>query len=182
MKKSIIDSIKVYPIDDKIYIESWQNYLDLTHSEARKLINKIKSQLPKSNKYGSKKVQAYGRLWDSQMELDFYEYLRNKFGAEKVIIQPKFVLQESFKQDDKLVRAITYAADFEIYGLNLVYDVKGMVTQQGKMRIKMFKAKYPDLSLQLITKCPKKYQLKYGEWIEVSDLEKDRKLAKKAVK
>lgn len=172
-------------LNENIILSTWQKQTSLTTNEAKKLIADIKKLLPKQNKYRQEKVIRHGIKFDSTMEADFYDHLCDKYGKEKVIIQPKFELQSSFKQDGKLVRAITYTADFmlnldghPIFN-SIVYDVKGMLTQQGKMRIKMFQQKYPELSLQLITKCPKKYQLTYGKWIGLDDLAKERKLNKK---
>jgi hypothetical protein len=50
------------------------------------------------------------------------------------------------------------------------------------MRVKMFKARYPDLCLSLVNKCPLKYQHTYGKWIDISVLNKLRSAAKRAIK
>ena len=133
-----------------------------------------------ANKYKNKKVVYEGINFDSEMEKDFYIYLSKKHKKKYIKIQPKFELQQSFRdRENKLQRAITYTADFQID--NSVYDVKGMVTQQGKMRLKMFKFKYPDLDLKVITKAPKYYTQQTGkEWVDIYELKKIRKARKNA--
>lgn len=55
--------------------------------------------------------------------------------------QPKFTLQRRFKYHDKVVRAITYTADFSYFDLEhrkfIVEDVKGFKTQLYKLKKKM---------------------------------------------
>lgn len=132
------------------------------------------------NKYNNKKAVYDGITFDSEMEKDFYIYLLKKHKKQDIKIQPKFELQPSFRDKQlKLQRAITYTADFQVN--NSLYDVKGTVTQQGEMRLKMFKFKYPDLELKVITKAPKYYTGETGkEWIDIYELKKVRKARKNA--
>lgn len=124
-----------------------------------------------TSKYKNKKVEYEGIVFDSQMERDYYINLRKLFNKDDIKIQPKFVLQESFRdKNDKLIREISYTADFQVF--NQVYDVKGMMTQQGGMRLKMFKYKYRTLNLLAVTKAPK---WTGREWIEIDELKRLRK-------
>ena len=67
------------------------------------------------NKYKNKKVEFEGIKFDSEMEKDFYLYLLKKYKKEDIIVQPSYELLESFRdKEGKLVRAITYKADFEV--------------------------------------------------------------------
>lgn len=128
------------------------------------------------NKYKNKKVIYDGIVFDSEMEREFYTHLLSKYSKNDIKIQPVFELQPKFRDsDNKLVRAITYTADFQVG--NTVWDVKGMVTQQGEMRIKMFKFKHPGLKLEIITKAPKYMGI---EWVTIEELKKVRKERKKA--
>lgn len=123
------------------------------------------------SKYNNKKVEYEGIIFDSKLERDYYINLRRLFSKDDIKIQPKFVLQESFRdKNDKLIREISYTADFQV--LNQVYDVKGMMTQQGEMRLKMFKYKYRTLNLLVVTKAPK---WTGREWIEIDELKRLRK-------
>lgn len=129
------------------------------------------------NKYKNNKVTYEGITFDSTMERDFYIFLLQRYEKEEIIIQPKFELQEKFwDREGNTIRAITYTADFQAG--SIVYDVKGMMTQQGEMRVKMFKYKHKHLYLKVVTKAPK-YSGK--EWIEINELKKIRKERKKYV-
>ena len=123
------------------------------------------------NKYKNKKVELEGIKFDSEMEKDFYLYLLKKYKKEDIIIQPSYTLLESFRdKEDKLIRAITYKADFEVLGVS--YDVKGVVLPIFLLKEKLFKYKYHEKTLKVICKAPKYTGL---EWIELSELKKIRK-------
>lgn len=135
------------------------------------------------SKYKNKKVEIDGIKFDSKDEAQYYLYLKKQKEDGKIKdfgLQQKFELQPSFKKDGKTHRAITYTVDFAVYKWNgeVEYiDVKGMETQQGLLRKKLFDYKYPDLKLIWVAK-----SLKYSVdgWIEYSELKKKRKAAKKA--
>ena len=93
------------------------------------------------NKYKNKKVEFEGIKFDSEMEKDFYLYLLKKYKKEDIIVQPSYTLLESFRdKEDKLIRAITYKADFEVFGVS--YDVKGIVLPVFLLKEKLFKYKH----------------------------------------
>lgn len=134
------------------------------------------------NKYKNKKVEVDGVKFDSKHEAEYYLYLKKlkKEGKIKDFgLQHKFELQPSFKKYGKTHRAITYTVDFAIYHNNgeVEYiDVKGMETQQGVMRKKMFDYLF-DEKLTWVQR-----SIKYGDengWIEYEELKKKRKIAKK---
>lgn len=136
------------------------------------------------NKYRNKKIEIDGIKFDSKHEGEYYLYLKKLKNEGKIKdfgLQTKFELQPSFKKYGKTHRAITYAVDFAIYHWNgeVEYiDVKGMETQQGIMRKKIFDYKYKE-KLTWIQK-----SIKYGDeygWIEYEELKKKRKAAKKTV-
>ena len=130
-------------------------------------------------KYNNNKIVLDGITFDSKEEARYYEYLKTKRAAGEIQnfeLQPNYILQPSFKRDGRTIRAITYTADFLVYhldGSEEVIDVKGMETQQGIMRRKMFWCKYPDLKLTWICR-----SLKFGDkdgWIEYDELKKRRR-------
>ena len=175
--------IKVTEQDNRIILNTIYGGIALTKAQGKQLAAQLRKLCTTATKYGNKRITAYGREWDSTVELEFYEHLLQLHKLDEIIIQPKFVLQDRVyhgKNDSRNMLAITYAADFQVGGL--VFDVKGMETQQGKMRVKMFKARYPDLTLSLVNKCPLKYQSIYGRWIDISVLNKLRSAAKRAIK
>lgn len=107
------------------------------------------------SKYKNKKVQIDMYVFDSIAESRRYKELAllEKAGEiENLQLQPKFLLQESFKKNGKTYRKIDYIADFmyEEKGKVIVEDVKGMETKEFKIKRKLFEYKYPDLELKLI--------------------------------
>lgn len=175
--------IKVIEQDNRIILNTIYGGIALTKAQGKQLAAQLKKLCTTATKYGNKKVIAHGIEFDSKVEADFYEHLLQLHKSDEIIIQPKFTLQDRVchgKNDPRNMLAITYAADFQVG--SLVFDVKGMETQQGKMRVKMFKARYPDLTLSLVNKCPLKYQSIYGKWIDIGVLNKLRSAAKRAIK
>ena len=107
------------------------------------------------SKYKNKKVQIDMYVFDSIAESRRYKELAllEKAGEiENLQLQPKFLLQDSFKKNGKTYRKIEYIADFmyEEKGKVIVEDVKGMETKEFKIKRKLFEYKYPDLELKLI--------------------------------
>lgn len=95
------------------------------------------------NKYGNIKTIIDGIKFDSKAEAERYCELKllEKAGVIKNLkLQPRFILQHSFKHEGKTVRAITYVADFQYTenGKEIVEDVKGVETAVFKIKKKMF--------------------------------------------
>ncbi|WP_432204421.1 DUF1064 domain-containing protein [Cetobacterium somerae] len=105
------------------------------------------------SKYGAKKVTIDGITFDSKAEAKFYTQLKDN-GVE-FELQPRFLLQSSFKKNGKNFRKIEYIADFKIG--NRIIDIKGMETEAFKIKKKLFEYKYPELRLELLRECPKKH-------------------------
>lgn len=132
-------------------------------------------------KYSNKKVEYQGIKFDSQDELDCYLFLLDmqSKGILKIIeLQPKIELLPKFTKHGKKYQAITYTPDFLVEyedGRRVYLDYKGMETQQGNMRRKMF-ASVCDDELIWITKS-KKYS-KTG-FVNYDDLKKIRSKNKK---
>lgn len=124
------------------------------------------------NKYGNKKIFAYDRWWDSQLELELYEHLRDLHNPDDITIQPSFTLQPAFTKHGEKRRPITYVADFRVG--DVIFDAKGFKTPDFAIKRKMFDFFYPHLILSVLCKCPVKWQNKYGKWIELNDLIKER--------
>ena len=137
----------------------------------------------KVSKYNSKKITVDGISFDSKDEAEFYKSLKlrkSKGEIENFELQPKFTLIEGFKKDGKTYRPITYTLDFTVYHIDgtIEYvDVKGMTTQQGELRIKLFNWKYRDLKLSIVAR-----SLKFGDqygFIDFYELKKIRKANRK---
>ena len=128
------------------------------------------------NKYKNEKSEYEGVKFDSEMEKEFYIDLLKLHKKEEIELQPEFVLQEKFRDSTgKAQREMKYVADFRVG--NIVYDIKGMVTQVFKIKEKSFKLKYPLMQLKIIKKAPKWTGKK---WIDIYELKKVRKARKNA--
>ena len=131
-----------------------------------------------ATKYNSKKVELDGYTFDSQIEARYYQRLKWLQEHKEILffrLQPRYLLQDSFKKNGKTYRKIEYIADFEIHHLDgsiEVVDVKGMETEAFKIKKKLFEFRY-DHSLKVVT-----LDETYG-WIELEKLQKLKKKSKK---
>lgn len=138
--------------------------------------------LQKKSKYHNSKIYVDGIKFDSKDEAAYYEYLlalKAKGEIQNFELQPKYILIPAFKKYGKAHRAMTYTPDFLVYlndGNTKLIDVKGMATQQGEMRKKLFDFLYPDIELEWVCRSSK-----YGNeagWIEYDELKRRRRQAK----
>lgn len=107
------------------------------------------------NKYRNKKVPIDMYVFDSIAESKRYKelvLLQKAKKIENLQLQPKFLLQESFRKNGKTYRKIEYIADFmyEEDGKIIVEDVKGKETEVFKLKRKLFEKKYMGLELRII--------------------------------
>ena len=107
------------------------------------------------SKYKNKKTQVDMYIFDSAKEAKRYRELKLLEMAGEISnleLQPRFLLQESFKKNGKTYRKIEYVADFKYIekGKTKVEDVKGLQTDVFKIKHKLFEKKYPDLELRII--------------------------------
>ncbi len=99
------------------------------------------------NKYRAKKTKIDDIKFDSYMEAKRYRQLVLLEMAGEIsdlVLQPKFRLMDSYKYNDKAIRAIDYVADFMYKedGKLVVEDVKGMRTPAYIIKSKLFIKKY----------------------------------------
>ncbi len=135
---------------------------------------KLRQSIPRSSltrrtstrsKYNAKKVVIDNIKFDSKAEAAYYQQLKLLKMTGEVVsfdLQPEFVLQESFRKNGKLYRAIKYKAGFLVRysdGHEELIDVKGMLTKEFRIKQKLFELRY----MQSI-KCLK---LKGGQFVEV---------------
>lgn len=117
------------------------------------------------SKYNAKKVVIDDIKFDSKAEAAYYQQLKLLKMTGEVVsfdLQPEFVLQESFRKNGKLYRAIKYKADFLVRykdGHEELIDIKGMLTKEFRIKQKLFELRY----MQSI-KCVK---LKGRQFVEV---------------
>lgn len=107
------------------------------------------------SKYRAKKTEIDGIKFDSKKEAKRYIALRElekQGNIEKLVLQPRFLLQEGFRKNGKAYRKIEYVADFmyEQDGKLIVEDVKGIKTDVYKLKQKLFEKRYQDLTIKEI--------------------------------
>lgn len=106
-------------------------------------------------KYRAKKTEVDGIKFDSKKEAKRYivlKALEGKGEIEKLMLQPRFLLQEGFRKNGKAYRKIEYVADFmyEQDGKLIIEDVKGIKTDVYKLKQKLFEKRYQDLTIKEI--------------------------------
>ncbi|MGL4522531.1 MAG: DUF1064 domain-containing protein [Bacilli bacterium] len=130
-------------------------------------------------KYNNKKVTIDNIKFDSKAESQYYMHLQQRIRDNEILgfkLQPKYKLQESFRKNGKLYRAIDYVADFEIEHLDgsiEVIDVKGLALPIFNLKEKLYHKRYQHkLSVVTFSKID-------GGWIEMDELKKNRKTRKR---
>lgn len=118
---------------------------------------KLRQSIPRSSltrrtstrsKYNAKKVVIDNIKFDSKAEAAYYQQLKLLKMTGEVVsfdLQPEFVLQESFRKNGKLYRAIKYKADFLVRysdGHEELIDIKGMLTKEFRIKQKLFEMRY----------------------------------------
>lgn len=108
-------------------------------------------------KYKNKKTQVDMYIFDSALEAKRYKQLALLERAGEISnlrLQVPFLLQESFRKNNKTYRKIEYIADFvyEQNGQTIVEDTKGIKTDVFKIKQKLFEHRYKNLTLKIITK------------------------------
>lgn len=107
------------------------------------------------SKYNNTKTQVDMYVFDSAKEAKRYKelvLLERAGEIQNLELQPRFLLQEGFKKNNKKWRKLEYVADFKYIenGKTIVEDVKGFETKEFKIKRKLFEYKYPDLELKII--------------------------------
>ena len=111
------------------------------------------------SKYHAHKTEYDGHIFDSEIEMKRYVYLREKEDNGEISqlhCQVKYELIPKTKTE----RAVTYRADFQYYeGCQLVAeDVKGYRTKDYIIKRKIFKWRFPHVEFREV------YYRK-GEWV-----------------
>ena len=123
----------------------------------------------KTSKFRAVKIMIDDHVFPSILESKFYIFLKKNMkglGIKSFEIQVTFELQEKFKKYAKSIRAITYTPDFKLTYNNgdVVYiDTKGKVTEEFKIKQKLFDFKFPQDTLLCIN-----YDEKEKIWYDIS--------------
>ena len=109
------------------------------------------------NKYGNRKVEADGFVFDSQAEYRRFLVLRQRLDDGEIVglmCQPVYVLQAAFRRDGKHIAAITYVGDFQYVetatGKTCCEDVKGVRTAVFNVKWKLAMARYPNVDFRIV--------------------------------
>lgn len=110
---------------------------------------------PNRTKYGNKRTEVDGIVFDSRKEADYYRHLKEleKAGiVENIVLQPRYELIPAFTKNGVKYRKMEYVADFQYDkdGEIIVVDVKGYRTDVYKTKRKLFEYLYPDLTIREI--------------------------------
>ncbi len=111
-------------------------------------------------KYGRRKKELDGIIFDSTAEAKAYVQLKAlQVNGEiwNLQLQPSYVLQEAFRDESgKHHRKIVYRADFTFLRRfpdhtcrQITADVKGFQTPTFRIKEKLFRAKYPHITLEI---------------------------------
>lgn len=110
-------------------------------------IHEVRWDLRRTSKYWAEKVEIDEIDFDSKKEWKRFtelKMLEKCWNIKNLVLQPKFLLQESFAYNWKTEKRISYIADF---GYNkdwkkIIEDVKWMKTEVYKIKRKLFLKKY----------------------------------------
>lgn len=128
------------------------NIEDLPEKYQKQVREKLEGR-KKKPKYGNIKTELDGIMFDSRKEANYYATLKVREKAGEIndlILQPRFLLQESFDKNGQHYRKIEYIADFQYTeaGRTIVVDTKGKRTDVYKLKRKLFEKRYPDLTIK----------------------------------
>lgn len=107
------------------------------------------------HKYGAKRTEADGLAFDSKAEASRYcelSLLEQTGAISGLALQPSFQLLPSYKRGGKMVRGITYTADFSYIenGVTVIEDVKGVETETFRLKWKWVQYLYPEYDWKIV--------------------------------
>jgi hypothetical protein len=136
-------------------------------------VKRDKFKIDRSDK-GKRKRTFQNIEFASEMEMKFYrDYLlplKEKGEIKEIILQPKYVLQNSFTKNGRRYLPIVYVGDYEVVFSDekkITYDVKGLPTPEAKLKRKIFEKIFPEKILIWIA-----LSQQDGGWIEFEKLQK----------
>lgn len=109
----------------------------------------------KPNKHGAVKTFADGMMFDSKLEATHWGNLRLAERAGRISglrRQVTFELQPGFAGNDgRRVRSIEMCWDFTYVedGRSVVNDTKGIQTRESRIKVKMFRFKFPQYVVRI---------------------------------
>ena len=113
-------------------------------------------KLTKPAKYGNRKVEHDGYVFDSAAEAARYRelsLLENAGAITDLRVHSRYELQKAFQTAAGVrLSAIHYESDFDYWerGKKIVEDVKGVETAAFKLKRKLFLYQYPQIELRVL--------------------------------
>jgi len=103
--------------------------------------------------HNSKKIIIDWIKFDSKIEWDYYLYLKSNPEVIDFKVQPKYPILPKFERNWEKFREILYIADFLVITNTNMYvvDIKGMPTNESKIKRKLFCYKY-DIPMKWLVK------------------------------
>ena len=104
------------------------------------------------SKYNAKKIKVDGISFASKKEADYYVTLKLLTKSKEIkgfCMQARFVISDGTEEN----KAIEYVTDFIVFendGTYKIIDTKGIQTDVFKLKMKLFKEKYPGLYMVLV--------------------------------
>jgi hypothetical protein len=149
--------------------------LDTLFFENGKNMKRDKFKVDRTDE-GKKRRTFDGYLFASEMEMKYYRDhlipLKEEGVIKRILVQPKFILQDKFKKYGRTILPINYVADFEVEysgGKKVVVEIKGFASESAKLKRKLFDFAYPDKILEWVT-----LSIKDGGFISYDELQKIR--------
>jgi hypothetical protein len=111
-----------------------------------------------SKKYGNRKTEVDGLLFDSAWEAEVYRMLKLRAYVGEIRDlqrQVTFVLLPGFRDKwKKWHKPIEYRADFTFFEGDqyTVVEPKGVLTDDFRIKEKLFRFQYPDIRLEIMKK------------------------------
>jgi hypothetical protein len=102
------------------------------------------------NKFNNKRTEYGGKMYDSKREATYAQNLDWRIKAGEIL---KWDRQESIKLIVNGVLVTTYRVDFVVTlpnGVKEYHEVKGMITPEAKIKMKLFEALNPGHKLVVI--------------------------------
>ena len=151
-------------------------YQELKEHKKKKIISnfdvpskKEQTAEMRTSKFRAVKIMIDDHVFPSILESKFYVFLKKNIKGLSIKSfenQVTSELQEKFKKYGKSIRAITYTPDFKLTYNNgdVIYiDTKGKVTEEFKIKQKLFDFKFPQDTLLCIN-----YDEKEKIWYDIS--------------
>lgn len=107
------------------------------------------SPVKRTNKFNARKTELDGILFDSKAEAERYgtlKLLEHAKQVRSVTVKPEFPL----KINGVLIGHFTPDFGYFEGGRQYVDDVKGMITAEASLRMRVFMACYPEIRLRIV--------------------------------